>query len=105
MAIETDADRALFVSSDDFGVSATWTSDAGTSAPFDCIFDDTFIALSAGDIDFTAEGGSVRVEMRSSDVPADAAHDDTLAIGANNYRVVEFKPDGTGMTIVRLMEQ
>lgn len=104
MAVETDADRAIFVSSDDFGVSVVWTSASGAHDPFDAIFDDTFIALSAGEMDFSQEGGSLRIEMRSADVPADAAHGDALAIGTDNFTVVEFKPDGTGMTVVRLME-
>jgi hypothetical protein len=104
MGIETEEDRAVFVSADDFGVSATWTSASATSPAFDCIFDDTFLALSAGDIDFTAEGGAISIMMRASDLPSDADHNDTVTIGPSTYKVVEFKPDGTGMVSVRLME-
>ncbi len=104
MAIETDADRAVFVSANDFGVKVVWASSSGAHAPFDAIFDDTFIAIAAGEMDFSQEGGNLRIEMRSVDVPQDAAHGDTLVIGSSNYSVVEFRPDGTGMTVVRLME-
>lgn len=113
MAIETDADRAVFVSADDFGVKVVWTSAAGASAPFDAIFDDTFVALSVGEMDFSQDASQPRLEMRSSDVPGDAAYEDTLQTGAlvagsfvarASFKVVEFKPDGTGMTTVRLME-
>jgi hypothetical protein len=41
---------------------------------------------------------------RSSDIPAQAAHGDMLTIDARSYHAVEFKPDGTGMTVVRLQE-
>lgn len=113
MAIETDADRAIFVSADDFGVKAVWTSAGGASAPFDCIFDSTFMAMTAGELEFTQEGAHVRIEMRSTDVPDDSDNDDTVQTGSvvadvfvasASYKVVEFKPDGTGMTVVRLME-
>lgn len=113
MATETDADRAVFVSANDFGVKVVWTSEAGASAPFDAIFDDTFMALTVGEMDFSQDASQPRLEMRSSDVPGDAAQEDALQtgmlIGGNfvasaSYKVVEFKPDGTGMTTVRLME-
>jgi hypothetical protein len=47
--------------------------------------------------------------MRSSDIPADAAHKDLVKVtsqivGEKNYNVLEFQPDGTGMTVVRLQE-
>lgn len=113
MAIETDADRALFLSADEFGRLARWTTGAGTSPVFACIFDDTFVALSAGELGFEQEGGNIRIEMRTSDVPAGAAQKNVIQlgqmvdgsfVGGQSYKVMEFRPDGTGMTVVRLME-
>ncbi|ATE84723.1 hypothetical protein B9J07_25575 [Sinorhizobium sp. LM21] len=109
MAIETDADRLLFLDEDEFGASIVWTSASGTKPPSSCIFDDTFVALGAGELDLTQEGGRVSVTMRTRDVPGDAEHEDGVVVsseilGSKSFRVVEFQPDGTGMTIVRLME-
>ncbi|KQY71347.1 hypothetical protein ASD52_06610 [Ensifer sp. Root142] len=109
MGIETDADRLLFLDLDEFGATVIWTSASGTKPPVGCIFDDTFVAISAGELEFTQEGGRVQVTMRTRDVPGDAEHEDGVTVssdilGSKSFRVVEFQPDGTGMTIVRLME-
>ncbi|WP_026618337.1 hypothetical protein M728_000381 [Ensifer sp. WSM1721] len=109
MAIETDEDRLIFVDPDDFGALAVWTSASGAKPAVSCIFDDTFIALSAGDLDLAQEGGRVQITLRSSDVPGDAAHEDAIEItgdvlGTKTFTVLEFQPDGTGMTVVRLQE-
>lgn len=109
MAIETDEDRLLFVDPDEFGAAAIWTSASGTKPAVNCIFDDTFIALAAGDIDFTQEGGRVQITIRTCDVPADADHGDAVQVssdvlGVKTFKVLEFQPDGTGFSIVRLQE-
>ncbi|KQW62864.1 MULTISPECIES: hypothetical protein [unclassified Ensifer] len=109
MAIETDADRLLFLDEDEFGASIVWTSASGSKPAASCIFDDTFVALSAGELEFTQEGGRVQVTMRTRDVPGDAEHEDGATVssemlGSKAFRVVEFQPDGTGMTVVRLLE-
>ncbi|MBB4277029.1 head-tail joining protein [Rhizobium mongolense] len=109
MPVETDDDRLIFVNPDEFGSVVVWTSATGQKLPVTCIFDDSFIALTAGDLDLETEGGRVQITLRSIDVPADAAHDDSVSVtspifGTKAYRVLEFQPDGTGMSTVRLQE-
>jgi len=109
VAIETDDDRLLFVDPDEFGATATWTSAGGVNPAVSCIFDDTFVSLATGDLEFTQEGGRVQIVLRTIDVPADAAHEDSVQVssdtlGTKTFSVIEFQPDGTGMTTVRLQE-
>lgn len=103
MPVETDADRALFVDTDAFGATAVWTS-AGGSVSLAAIFDADYQLLSTPFLDGGAEGSSPQIQCRSGDLPADHAQGDHVAIGGVTYRAVEIKPDGTGMTIVRLQE-
>ncbi|WP_157784506.1 head-tail joining protein [Sinorhizobium fredii] len=109
MAIETDDDRLLFVDPDEFGAVAVWTSASGVKPAVSCIFDDTFVALAAGELEFTQEGGRLQITLRSSDVPADANQGDAVQVssdvlGVKTFKVLEFQPDGTGFSIVRLQE-
>jgi hypothetical protein len=108
MPIETDADRRMFVREDDFAVSVQWTSNAGT-AVFSAIFDDNYALAIVPELDAGVEGSTPQILAVSSDVPADAEQGDSLIVRyglptAKTYIVVEFKPDGTGMTIARLQE-
>lgn len=109
MAIETDADRLLFLDPEEFGAVAIWTTASGAKPAISCIYDDSFVALSAGDLEFTQEGGRLQLTMRSADVPADANVKNSItvsseAIGTKTVKVMEFQPDGTGVTIVRVQE-
>ena len=109
MPIETDQDRLLFLDPDEFGSLAVWTSASGIKPAAPCVFDDSFIGLTAGDLEFEAEGGQIRITLRTIDVPADGAHEDTVQVTsplfpARTFKVFEFQPDGTGMTVVRLQE-
>lgn len=108
MPVETDADRLAFLDDDEFGVVARWTS-AGGSVDLPAIFDAEYQLLTVPLIDGGAEGTGPQILCRDADVPADAAHDDAVTLRpdtakAKAYSVVEFKPDGTGMTTVRLQE-
>lgn len=109
MAIETDGDRLLFVDPDEFGAVAIWTTASGVKPAISCIYDDSFIALSAGELEFTQEGGRLQLTMRNSDVPVDAALKNSITvssevIGTKTVKVTEFQPDGTGMIIIRVQE-
>lgn len=108
MPVETDADRLAFLDDDEYGVVARWTS-AGGSVDLPAIFDADYQLLTVPLLDGGAEGSGPQILLRSSDVPADAAHEDAITLHpgtakAATYRVVEIKPDGTGMTTVRLQE-
>jgi len=101
MPVETDADRAIFVDDGDFAVAIIWTH-AGGTATFTAIFDADYQLLTSPFLDGGAEGAGPQIMARSSDIPAQAAHGDAVTIEGREYRVVEFKPDGTGMSVVRL---
>lgn len=108
MAVETDADRRLFVQEDDFAVPVAWAH-AGGTANFPAIFDAEYQLLASSFIDGGAEGSTPQILACSADIPAAGKQGDAITVkpgtaGAATYRVVEFKPDGTGMTIVRLQE-
>lgn len=114
MPVETAADRLVFLDTDEFGASVVWTSEAGASAPFPAIFDNEYRLLISDLAPEGAEGSEPAIMCRTEDLPADAEQEDTLAItqldeaGASvavgSFKAVEFKPDGTGMTMVRLQE-
>ncbi len=103
MPVETDADRAVFVDDGDFAVAVAWAH-AGGTATFTAIFDADYQLIASPFLDGGAEGAGPQITARSSDIPAQAAHGDAVTIDARAYRAVEFKPDGTGMTVVRLQE-
>lgn len=107
MAVEDAADRAVFVDVDDFGVTATYSLANGGDVSIDGIFDDGYATIdlerAAG---FDRSSSEPQFHCRSADLPAAAQQDagDTLTVGGLTYCVVEFMPDGTGMTVLRLSE-
>lgn len=108
MPIETDDDRRLFMQVDDWAVPVAWASAGGTSV-FSAIFDAEYQLLTSPFLDGGAEGSTPQLTVCDADLPAQAAQEDTVTVNvstpkAKDYRVVEIKPDGTGMTIVRLQE-
>ena len=100
MAIESDTERAVFLSTSDFGQAATYTPAGGSGAAINGVFD-------AGDglVDI---GGSVGVtsadpsfHCRTSDVSS-AAEGDALVTGSADYTIRDVINDGTGMTTLML---
>lgn len=110
MPVETDAERALFLAADEFGCSVVWTRDGVAQPAFDAIFDAEYQLLTTPLIDSGVEGAGPQILCRESDLPAGAAQDDQVAVTdpitlvVTTYRAVEFKPDGTGMTVVRMQK-
>lgn len=101
MPVETDDDRRLFVQDDDFAVPVLWAHSGGM-AHFYAIFDADYQLLSSAFLDAGVEGASPQIHACSADLPPAAAQGDGVTVAGGSYRVVEIKPDGTGMTIVRL---
>ena len=95
MAVETEADRALFISSDDFGVDAECNSVEITG-----IFEDNYIER---------EGFSSLEPtfLTSQENVTDASifTGDTLSIGALDYTIKDRQKDGTGMWLLILADQ
>lgn len=104
MTIETATDRALFLSADDFGVEATYTSVSGGSLTVAGIFDDEYIQT---DLDSPApvSGTSPRFVCRTADLTSGGSFGDSLVIGGSTYLVRVIRPDGTGMTTLWLEKQ
>jgi hypothetical protein len=103
MPVETDSDRAVFIDDDDFAVPVSWVH-AGGTATFSAIFDAEYQLITSAFLDGGVEGSGPQILARSTDIPALAKQGDSVTVKATVYTAVEFKPDGTGMTIVRLQE-
>ena len=96
MAVETASDLAAFISTNDFGVSASYTVAGGSAATISGIFDNNIIEVEAG-------GGvpiavrQPRFLCRTADV-ASAADGDAITINSTAYTIRMVDEDGTGMT-------
>ena len=94
MAVESDADRAVFLSSADFGISATWNSTS-----FDVLFLNSYELLTIFEIQI--EASNVSAYVKDSDISG-LARGETVSINSVAYKVRDIQPDGTGMTILVL---
>tara|TARA_Y100000004_G_C8647879_1_gene299828 strand:- start:64 stop:375 length:312 start_codon:yes stop_codon:yes gene_type:complete len=100
MAVESAADRAIFLDVDDFGTAASYTPGGGSAATVNGIFDNDFIEVDAG-------GGvgvalqQPRFHCRTADVSS-AAEGDALVVSGVNYTIRIVQDDGTGMTMLVL---
>lgn len=103
MTIESDLDRGIFVSPDDFSVTGIYVAAAGGSAEVAGIFDRPHMAAVGGAT--AASDHRPTFLVRSGDLPAGAAGGDagdTLTIGGDEFRVADLEPDGTGMMLIIL---
>jgi len=103
MPVETDADRAVFLSADEFGDSATYAISGGGSSLFTGIFDIPHIEVAMWDA--SSSDRRPTFLCRTSDVPVGAAGGgagDTLSVDGTTYKVVDLEPDGQGMTRIVL---
>ena len=105
MAVESAADRAAFVNSDEFGKVAVYTTITGRVYPdIDGILDKGF--AEAG----TVEGVGVastepRFTCRTADLPSEARDGDQLVVDGVTYTVKVRELDDTGdMTELVLQE-
>ena len=102
MPVESAADRAAMLNTDEHAVAATVTIGVADPASVDGIFDNEFVGVEV-------EAG-VPVEMSrpvftcaESDVTG-IAHGDTVVIDGTSRTVRGIEPDGTGMTRLILKE-
>lgn len=103
MPVESADDRAVFLNSDEFGDSATYTLIAGGGATFTGIFDAPHIAIEFGDVAISDRRPTFL--CRTSDVPSGAVGGDagdTLLVDGTTYRIIDLEPDGQGMTRIVL---
>jgi len=103
MAVETAADRAIFLNTDDFGVAASYTPAGGSATTVNGIFDNEYFETDAGgEVAFALQ--QPMFHCRTADV-ASAAEGDAITISGTDYIVRNVRPDGTGMTMLMLEEQ
>lgn len=100
MAVETAVERAIFFSTDDFGVSAVYTPSGGSPVTISGIFDNEFYEADAGG-SVTIAIEQPRFACATSSVPA-AVEGDTIVISAVSYVIRVVQNDGTGTTILVL---
>ena len=100
MAVEADTERAVLLSTSDFGSVATYTPSGGSGSSINGVFDngDGLVDI-GGRVGVTA--GDPQFVCRTSDV-ASAAEGDALVTGSTNYTIRDVIDDGTGMTTLML---
>tara|TARA_Y100000996_G_C22499347_1_gene633745 strand:- start:63 stop:374 length:312 start_codon:yes stop_codon:yes gene_type:complete len=103
MAVETDAIRDIFLDTDDFGTSATYTPTGGSATALKGIFDNDYETIDIGGFG-GIQGTQPRFLVRSSDV-ASAIEGEPLVINAVNYQIKVIEQDGTGFSSLVLEEQ
>lgn len=72
------------------------------TSSFDAIFDNEYYAVDDGDAGIMS--AQPRLVCKSSDVSALVPYD-VVTVSAQSYKIIEIMPDGTGITILRLMQQ
>ena len=104
MPIETAADRAVFVSADEFGVGVSYTQGVAAAATFAAIFDNEYLLVDAGEAGVTSVAPALT--CRSDDLAmlgaGEARVDDQAVVNGVTYRVSDVRPDGTGMVVLIL---
>ncbi len=102
MGVESESDRAVFLNTDDFGVEALYKEDgAGDGVTINVLFEKEDLSIDPEEGDLQNDPPTARA--RTSDGP-NAAHKDTLAINSVTYEVKTPRPDGEGMTLLRMKE-
>ena len=98
MAIESAADRAVFLNPDEFGVEVTW---AGAAGPIAALPQTGTLLIGAIDGPDT-QVREATIVVREADLPAGHDQGDDVTLNGVAYVVRSIEPDGTGMAVVRL---
>jgi len=106
MPVETAADRAVFVSADDFGVTAYISQNGAAAVSFAGIFDNAHLMVDAGNagVSSTAPVITCRTDDLAGLLYGNARSGDQIRIGSDYYTVTDVQADGTGMTTL-IMEK
>jgi hypothetical protein len=100
MSVESDNDRLGFLELEEFGVSATITSNSSTYT-VQGIFDNGHFQIDNG---FTVVSTLQTTFLcRTADI-AEIEQGDAVVVSGVTYKVVDIQPDGTGMTTLRLQK-
>ncbi len=99
MAIESAADRAVFLDVDEFGVAVTYTPVIGSAVSLVGLLDSGYEEVDLpGAVDISMALSRSRLVVRSADLPAAAADGDTVTIASIDYLVKVISADGEGMS-------
>jgi hypothetical protein len=98
--VETAADRLVMLS--DFGVDCTYTPEGGSPIVIKCILLNDYYSVETGTV--AVEVNQPMAVIRTADAPS-IAHGDTMVIDAKTHKVVNIRPDGTGISEIQLEEQ
>ena len=100
MAIEGDAERAVFFEIAEFSDAGTFTPSGGSSSTVNGMFDkDYALADMGGRVGVGSD--DPRFMCRPSDVST-AASGDSLVVRSTTYTVRQVEEDGTGITTLML---
>lgn len=107
MPVESDDDRAVFLSQDEFATCASYYPN-GFAHPADAttlygIFDAPHLMIEFGDAPISDRKPTFL--CRTVEIPCNAVGGDSgdrLMINETDYRVVDLQPDGQGMTAIIL---
>ena len=103
MGVESAADRAMFLSAADFGVSATYRSASNLSRVSTIlgIFDAAHLSVDVGS-GVPVSSTNPIFTCRTSDLTDGGSEGDRLTIDGKDYLVRDVQSDGTGMTVLEL---
>jgi len=96
MAFVEDLDA--FFQEADFAVGAIYTPTAGGPRTVVGIFDGEYHEV------LDMEGSAPAFTCKASDVPS-VAHGDAIVVNGDSYKIVNVRPDGTGVVTLRLQLQ
>jgi len=99
VAVETAADRAVMLSSNDFGVVATYRRNT-TNYSVVGIFDRAYLEVDVADVGYATT--EPQFTMATADIPTGGVVGDKLTVNAIQYTITNIEPDGTGMSLLRL---
>ena len=94
MAVESAADRAVFLGADEFGNAATFTPAGGAAVSLAVLFDRPHELAELGEVGMLAT--AYRAMLRDDDLAAEPVAGDQLVIGAQTFLVGRAGQDISG---------
>ena len=94
-------DFGIFFDTDDFASTASYTPDGGSAKEIKGIFDKEYLAGEIGEIEMMS--AAPMFLTKTSDIPNENGTG-TLVISGTTYKIVNVKPDGTGITMLILAD-
>ncbi len=100
MGVESDADRAVFLDTADFGVSVVYTRAGGSTVTIQGLFDEPATVVGFADGPGIASS-EPRLTVRTVDLPDSAGDGDTAVVAGRSF-IVRIRSDEDGMSTLVL---